>query len=112
MANLRALYSTRNTPQDQPIPGKAQVKNSAGGFVFAIDDWSRLDRFLVMGTDAGTYYVGERNLTVANAECVQRCIAQDGLRVVNRIVEISEECRAPKNDPALFALAMCAAAEN
>lgn len=109
---LRAHYSTRNTPQDQPIPGKAQVKNSAGGYVFAIDDWSRLDRFLVMGTDSGTYYVGERELTVQNAECVQRCIAEDGLRVVSRIVEISEEGRAPKNDPALFALAMCAAAED
>jgi 60 kDa SS-A/Ro ribonucleoprotein len=112
MMNLRAHYSTRNTPQDEPIPGKAQVKNNAGGYAFAVDDWSRLDRFLVLGTAGGTYYVGERKLTVENAECVRRCIAEDGVRVVNRVVEISQEGRAPKNDPALFALAMCAAAED
>ena len=32
----------------------------------------------------------------------------DGLRVVNRVVEVSEAGRAPSNDPALYVLAMCA----
>ena len=36
------------------------------------------------------------------------CIAQDGPRVVARAAEMSESGRAPKNDPALFVLAMCA----
>jgi 60 kDa SS-A/Ro ribonucleoprotein len=40
---------------------------------------------------------------------VLRCIAVDGLRVVQTIAEISEGGRAPKNDPALFALALAAA---
>jgi len=35
-----------------------------------------------------------------------RCIKQDGVSAVNRIVEISDAGRAPKNDPAIFALAL------
>lgn len=104
--------STRVTPQSEAIPGKAMVENSAGGFVFAIDDWKLLDRFLILGSEGGTYYVGERKLTKDNAECVMRCLQADGVRTVNRIVEVSEAGRAPKNDPALFALAMCSGLGN
>lgn len=43
------------TPQTEPLPG--QVLNAAGGFYFLIDDWALLDRFLILGTEAGTYYV-------------------------------------------------------
>lgn len=101
---LRALV----TPQGAPIAGTAQVPNRAGGFAWAVDRWARLDRFLVLGTEGGTYYVGERELTVESATAVAECIAHDGARVVRRIVEISEAGRAPRNDPALFALAMAA----
>ena len=101
---LRALV----TPQSEPMPGSAQVPNSAGGFAWALDKWSRLDRFLVLGTEGGTYYIGERELTVQNAGAVAECIAEDGVRAVRRIVEVSASGRAPKNDPALFALAMAA----
>ncbi|MFL5520220.1 MAG: TROVE domain-containing protein [Gemmatimonadales bacterium] len=96
------------TPQREPIPGTDQVPNSAGGYVWPVNDWVRLDRFLVLGTEGGTYYIGEKQLTIANAEAVTRCVAADGPRVVARIVEVSEAGRAPKNDPALFALALAA----
>jgi 60 kDa SS-A/Ro ribonucleoprotein len=100
--------STRQTPQLEPILGSNQVPNNAGGYAFAVDDWARLDRFLVLGAEGGSYYVSEQNLTVDNARAVQRCIGRDGGRTVRRIVEISEAGRAPKNDPAIFALAMAA----
>lgn len=96
------------TPQAEPIPGSAQVPNSAGGFAWAVDHWGRLDRFLVLGSEGGTYYVGERELTTENAKAVVECLDEDGARVVRRVVEISESGRAPKNDPALFVLAMAA----
>ena len=96
------------TPQDEPIPGSAQLPNSAGGFAWALDRWARLDRFLVLGTEGGTYYVRERPLTRESAGAVAECIAEDGARVVRRVVEISTSGRAPKNDPALFVLAMAA----
>jgi 60 kDa SS-A/Ro ribonucleoprotein len=101
-------FSTRQTPQCEPIPGSNQVPNNAGGHAFAVDDWARLDRFLLLGAAGGSYYVTEQNLTVENAQAVQRCIGRDGGRTVQRIVEISEAGRAPKNDPAIFALAMAA----
>src|SRR5678816_2765432 len=96
------------TPPREPIPDTDQVPNSAGGYVWPVNDWVRLDRFLVLGTEGGTYYIGEKQLTIANAEAVTRCVAADGPRVVARIVEVSEAGRAPTNDPALFALALAA----
>lgn len=110
MANYRQHYATRSTVQSQPIPGREQemVKNSAGGYTFSVNDWKRLERFLILGSDGGSYYVGERDLTIKNAQAVERCIKEDGQRVVNTIVTVSDAGRAPKNEPALFALAMCA----
>ena len=96
------------TPQSAPIPGTAQVPNSAGGFAWAVDGWTRLDRFLVLGSEGGTFYVGERELTLENAAAAAECLAEDGPRTVARVVEVSTSGRAPKNDPALFVLAMAA----
>ncbi len=96
------------TPQAEPIPGSTQVPNSAGGYAWPVDKWVRLDRFLVLGSEGGTFYIGERKLTQENAGSVIDCLAEDGLRTVARIVEVSTAGRAPKNDPALFALAIAA----
>jgi len=114
MIDYAAHFRTRNviTPQSEPIPGSAQVQNSAGGYVWAVDDWKRLDRFLVLGTEGGSYYASERILTRENAGAIERCLKADGRRTVDRIVEVSQAGRAPKNDPALFALAMCAGLGN
>ena len=46
MTDYAKDFSTRATPQSEAIPGTAQVTNNAGGFAWAVDDWSRLDRFL------------------------------------------------------------------
>ncbi len=100
--------STRATNQSQRIFGSTQVPNSAGGYAWPVDDWMRLDRFLVLGTEDGSYYATERQLTVDSAEATRRCIAGDGVRVVDRVVDISRSGRAAKNDPAIFVLAMCA----
>ena len=91
--------------QREQLPGT--VPNSAGGYGFEASIWTRLDRFLILGTEADTYYSTARELTRENANSTLRCIAEDGPRVVARVVEISESGRAPKNDPALFVLAMC-----
>jgi 60 kDa SS-A/Ro ribonucleoprotein len=66
-------YSIRRTPQSEPIPGADQVRNSAGGFAWAVDDWTRLRRFLILGSEGGSYYAGERELTRENADAVVRC---------------------------------------
>src|SRR5262245_42908165 len=106
--NYAKLFNRRATPQAQPIPGSTQAPNSGGGYSWQVDDWTRLDRFLVLGAEGGTYYIAERDLVKQNHDAVVRCIKADGVRVVNRIVEISAAGRAPKNDPAIFALALVA----
>ncbi len=93
-------------PQSEPLPG--MVANSAGGHAFPVDDMTRLRRFLVLGSEGGSYYASERKLTLENAEAVKRCIRNDGRSAVREIVEISVSGRAPKNGPPLFALAMAA----
>ena len=108
--NIFSRVSAAVTPQVLPIPNT--VPNSAGGHSFAVDDWARLDRFLMLGSEGGSYYAGERVLTRDNAASVLRAIQADGVRVVDRIVAISVDGRAPKNDPALFALALAASAED
>ena len=99
---------TRRVPQWAPIRGSNQVPNSAGGFAWAVDDWTRLRRFLILGSERGSYYASEWTLTRENAQAVERCIAADGTRAVGEIVRVSDAGRAPKNDPAIFALAMAA----
>ena len=101
-------HGTRKVPQWAPIPGTGQVPNSAGGYAFQGDDWTRLRRFLILGSEGGSYYATEWTLTRENAHAVERCIREDGVRAVAEIARVSEEGRAPKNDPALFALAMAA----
>ncbi len=95
-------------PQRAPLD-RRQVQNHAGGYVFQISKWERLDRFLVLGSDAPTYYQRARALTRENAACVERCYGSDAARTVARIVDIAETGRAPKNDAAIFALAIGAA---
>ena len=97
--------STKRTPQNEPTPGRDEVMNSAGGYVYSLDHWDRLDRFLILGSEGGTYYVSERKLTQDNMKTIIELIKQDGLRVVNRVVEVSQDARAHKNDAALFVLA-------
>jgi 60 kDa SS-A/Ro ribonucleoprotein len=97
-----------NPPQSQPLNDR-QSKNSAGGYSFTLDKWGKLDRFLILGSEGGSYYASEQKLTEENATNLAACVKEDGIKVVKRIVEISDAGRAPKNDPALFALAYASA---
>jgi 60 kDa SS-A/Ro ribonucleoprotein len=101
-------YATRVTPQSQPIPGKPMVANSAGGYSFAVDKWARLARFLTLGAEGGSYYATERELVIENCEAARECLAEDAARAVRTVVEVSDAGRAPRNDPAIFVLAMAA----
>ena len=104
---LAGLKATE-TPQSLPIPGRDMVENSAGGFVFKLDEWKQLERFLILGSEGGTFYVSERKLTADNANKVLLLLKKDGLRVVERTVEMLKSGRAPKPDVAIFVLALAA----
>lgn len=106
------IYAQHTTANQREQARPDQVQNNAGGFVFQLDPWKRLERWLILGAEGGTYYVGERKLTRDNAKTIAECLSLDGPRAVRTIVEVSQAGRAPKNDPAIFALAMAAGADD
>lgn len=100
-------FSTKKTPQTSPIPDKAMAMNSAGGYSFKLDPMKILERFLILGSEGGTYYASEKKLTVENAKNIVDLIKQDGPAAVNSILDISTSGRAAKPNPSIFALALC-----
>jgi 60 kDa SS-A/Ro ribonucleoprotein len=107
VADPLTMVNTRQTPQsEKAAPG--QEKNSAGGFTFTVTDATRLRRFLVLGVDGGTYYVGAQDLAKDNAEVVLDYARNRTVELVAEIVAVSTAGRAPKQNPALFALAAAA----
>jgi len=107
MADALSAISTRATPQNQPA-GDATVKNAAGGFVFGTDQFTRLRRFLTLGTEGGTYYTREPELTRENAQVVVELAQTSPILLVDALTEISTQGRAPRQNPAIFALAVAA----
>lgn len=99
--------STRTTPQSQPATPE-QVPNAAGGYTFTLDQDSRVHRFLTIGTVGGTYYTSERDLTATEAGVVLDAARRDASALVAQVVAVSTAGRAPRQNPALFALAAAA----
>lgn len=100
--------STRQTSQSQPASPK-QVRNSAGGYTFQVPPITRLRRFLMLGSDGGTYYTNEQPLTHSNARVVLEYAQHDPITLVNEVIDVSINGRAPRQQPAIFALAAAAA---
>ena len=96
--NHKAAQTVKASPE--------QVENNAGGYVFAVSDKSRLERFLILGTDGGTFYVGEKKLTEEKAEFVKALIAKDEKLVRETMVSVAEENRAVRVSPTIFTAAL------
>ena len=97
------------TPQSEPLPGreKEMVKNRDIGYVFSVDEFTRLRRFLIIGSEGGTYYMKERKLTQENIVCVGQCLDSDPDRTLQEVISAST-FSAARNDQSLFVLAMAA----
>jgi 60 kDa SS-A/Ro ribonucleoprotein len=102
LSNIR----TRNaeTPQTEQADSR-QVQNNAGGYVFEVAGEDRIKRFLCLGVDGGTYYQREKEYTKENAQFVIDFAQHHGSDLVLIIRDISTAGRAPRQNPALFALA-------
>ncbi|KAM4722132.1 RNA-binding protein RO60 [Rhinophrynus dorsalis] len=93
--------------QTQPLNEK-QVPNSEGCYVWQVSDMNRLRRFLCFGSEGGTYYIEEKKLGYENTQAILRLIEEGkGCEVVQEIKTFSQEGRAAKQEPTLFALAIC-----
>lgn len=106
--NPLAGVSLIQTPQSQPFPGKVQVKNAAGGYVFEKDPWVKVEDFLILGTTGGTFYTPEAKLTDMNVKFLGEALDADPARFVRLVkdISVSRPSRAVKPDPCLFALAL------
>lgn len=107
MNDILTGYNTRRTAQTERASSKQEL-NRAGGYTFTVSDVERLRRFLTLGTDGGTFYAGAAELTRENAEVVVRMAELDHATLVETIVDVSTRGAAPKQNPAIFALAIAA----
>lgn len=103
---LRTL-GVRETPQSERADSRQQL-NAAGGYAFVLDDVARLRRFLMLGVDGGTYYAQARDLARDNVDVIIRMAESDPETLVKTIVDVSHSGSAPRQNPALCALAVAA----
>lgn len=99
--------STRHTSQRAQADPQ-QERNNAGGFTFTLTPLQQLRRFLILGTDAGTYYATPSEVTRDNAAIVMELARTDPRALVDEVVQVSVTGAAPRQNPALFALAIAA----
>ena len=94
------------TTQRQPIFGKEKemVQNDAGGYVFKVSPVQRLKRFLILGSESGTFYVSNQRLGKENVQSMIDMIKNNGKEFVQTISEYT--LNAPKNSPSIYALVL------
>ena len=116
-----SIFTSENnpthTPQNQPIPGKEfkMSRNEAGGFTFTTPLKNRVLRFLIQGAD-GTYYASRRQMVLDNAKSVVELAQEDGVGLVDLIVEANtsrqledgswQASAVGNKNPSIFALAV------
>lgn len=94
-------------PQTEKVNDR-QVKNSEGGYVFKPKDMDQVMRFLILGAPDGYYSPGQ-TLAKENSKVLIKVIESSPeahKAVVDAIVEVSTQGRAPKQNPGVFALAV------
>ena len=49
-----------------------QVCNTKGGYVYAVNDIMRLERFVIMGCEGGSYFTMEEGVAREDVQSLQR----------------------------------------
>ena len=111
MTNYLQQVIDTPTPQTEPLDDR-MTANNAGGYAYPVTDAVRMHRFLIIGSEDGSYYQKERKLTLDNVQAVRRHIDLAGREAVEQIVSIARDRRAPRVSPTLFCLAIAASADN
>ena len=100
---------------DPYIDGVAREKfttTNEGGSAYSIDNMTQLRRFLIMGTDSGSFYASPKALTNMNIKSVKQALNKDYRTAIDTIVTVSDQALAPSNEPALLALSIAASHDN
>ncbi|ASV44713.1 RNA-binding protein [Agrobacterium phage Atu_ph07] len=80
--------------------------------VYAVDDFDKLDRFLILGTENNTMYSTGAELTKLNTDNLIQLLKLDHVKTIDRVVEVSTLGLGSKNDYCLFALAIAASQDD
>ena len=96
--------AVKPTPQSEALDDR-QVQNSAGGFTYKIEPTTLLERFLMLGSESGSYYATAQKLTKHNANNVINIVKRDGINAINLAEKFWNENRAPRSEPVFFVLA-------
>lgn len=107
MPYLNKILSTPPAQTEKARPD--QVQNNAGGFVFDIGDLAQVKRFLILGTEGGTYYADERKHTLKAFGALERAVAAEPLKVLEEVVRISEGALAMKVEPTILTFVLLTA---
>jgi 60 kDa SS-A/Ro ribonucleoprotein len=104
---------SKNTPQNQPIPGRESemIQGRSGGVAFDIGIWSMLRRCLLIGTAQSTYYAGKQELTDDFIQVLKEAISTDPHKVAQEISYASDG-RAINNSAPIFALVLLSMGES
>jgi 60 kDa SS-A/Ro ribonucleoprotein len=98
--------TARGVPQSRPIPNRDMVPNKAGGYSFKVEPEARILRFLILGSEGGTYYASEEKLTRENAATVEYMLDADAVRVSEIIEDVARHNRAARKNATLLATAL------
>jgi 60 kDa SS-A/Ro ribonucleoprotein len=101
---IAKLISPKNIHQNQPLD-ENQIQNNAGGYSYEVDKFSLLKRFLILGSENGTYYVKQEKLTAEHCKNLDSCLKEDGLKTLDVVREVALSGAAPKQDAIIFTLA-------
>ena len=104
---------TQNTPQTQPIPGRAleMIQGKSGGYMFQAGIWRTLRRCLLIGTGNGSYYATKWELTNDFVDVLETAIAENPDRVAQEIVYASDG-RSINNSAPIWALVLLSMGES
>lgn len=108
--SLRTISTRRTAQTVQAAPG--QIKADGGGFTFEADPLSRLRRFLAMGVEGGTFYVGEKVATERAGEFLLGLVRERPAEVLDVVLDMSQRGATVKQEPLMLTFAALAGCDD
>ena len=89
-----------------------QILNNAGGYSFQVCDMVKLKRFIVLGSETGSYYSIPKDMAMSNILALDRLINDGhGTQVIDMLRSYSAMGRCAKDDIIIICLMQCAMCE-
>ena len=100
--------------QKEIIEGRHDmIQNKAGGYTFSVSPREHVMRILILGTDSNTYYTNAGQLTTESLAFITKQIEDgNGKMVLDSVMEVYRNSRAPKLNYGFIVHAMLCRAKN